>query len=96
MIQNFLNKKAEDIYHGEETRHARMLPRELHQKARRLLDQVNVITKVMTLQLPPSNHLEKLKGNYRDFWSLRINKQWRIIFRWKNGNAFDVGILDYH
>ena len=48
------------------------------------------------LQIPPSNHLEKLKGNLKDYYSIRINDQWRIIFKWDKGNASDVEIVDYH
>jgi proteic killer suppression protein len=51
---------------------------------------------IADLQIPPSNRLEKLKGNLKEFYSIRINNQWRIIFKWKNGNAFDVEIIDYH
>lgn len=47
------------------------------------------------LQIPPSNKLEKLKGNRKDFYSIRINNQWRIIFKWANGNVLEVEILDY-
>jgi toxin HigB-1 len=48
------------------------------------------------LQIPPSNRLEKLKGNLKTFYSIRINNQWRIIFKWESGNALDVEIIDYH
>jgi proteic killer suppression protein len=48
------------------------------------------------LQVPPSNKLEKLKGGYKEFYSIRINNQWRIIFKWSDGNAFEVEIIDYH
>lgn len=48
------------------------------------------------LQAPPSNRLEKLKGNLKEYYSIRINDQWRIIFKWDNGNALDVEIVDYH
>ncbi|KAF5271646.1 hypothetical protein FQR65_LT05267 [Abscondita terminalis] len=58
--------------------------RKLHNKAYRLLDQLNAITLVETLQVPPSNHLEKLRGTLKEFWSIRINKQRRIIFKWNN------------
>ena len=87
---------AEDVYNGIKSRYARSLPRELHSKACRLFDQLNVITKVETLRVPPSNHLEKLKGNLTDFWSIRINLQWRIIFKWADDNAWLVDIVDYH
>lgn len=50
----------------------------------------------MDLKIPPSNRLEKLTGNLNEFYSVRINKQWRIIFQWKNGNASEVEVVDYH
>ena len=48
------------------------------------------------LRIPPSNRLEKLSGNLKEFYSIRINNQWRIIFKWNSGNAFEVEIIDYH
>lgn len=96
MIRNFKSKLAEDIYHGVNSRYSRKLSKPLHAKAQRLLDQLNVITAVDTLRIPPSNNLEKLTGNLKDYWSIRINKQWRITFAWKNGDACDVDITDYH
>jgi proteic killer suppression protein len=51
---------------------------------------------IQDLRIPPSNRLEKLGGNLKDFYSILINKQWRIIFRWSNGNAYEVRIIDYH
>lgn len=96
MIRNFKSKAAQDIYDGEKSRHARSIPIELHEKIARLFDQLNVITRVDTLKIPPSNRLEKLSGNLNGYYSLRINKQWRIIFKWENGAALDVDVVDYH
>lgn len=95
MIKGFSSKLAEDIYHGINSGHARRLPKELRSKSQRLLDQLNAITKIETLRIPPSNHLEKLVGDLVGYWSLRINKQWRIIFCWVDGNAEKVNIIDY-
>lgn len=53
-------------------------------------------TNLADLKIPPSNRLEKLSGKLKDFYSIRINDQWRIIFTWKIGNAFEVEIIDYH
>lgn len=96
MIRNFKSKVASDIYDGANSRASRKIPAELHPKAARLFDQLNAATSIDTMKIPPSNHLEKLKGNYKDYWSIRVNKQWRIIFKWKNNEAIDVDILDYH
>ncbi len=96
MIKTFKNKKAEDIFNGIASSDARKIPIVLHDKARRLFDQLNAATKVETLRVPSGNGLEKLKGNLRNYWSIRVNKQWRIIFKWENGEAFSVDIVDYH
>lgn len=96
MVKNFKSETAKAIYNGTENRYARKLPTELHGKVRRLFDQLNAITKIETLRIPPSNRLESLSENLKDYWSLRINKKWRVIFRWENGHALDVDIVDYH
>jgi toxin HigB-1 len=96
MIRNFTSKTAQDIYDGENSRHSRKIPRDLHAKAQRLFDQLNVAVAVDTLKAPPGNRLERLKGDLAGFWSLRINDQWRIVFRWEDGDALDVDITDYH
>ena len=96
MIKSFGNKTAGDIYHGSASRHARKLPANLHDKARRLLDQLNAAPTIYFLKIPPGNKLEKLSGGYKGFWSIRINEQWRIIFKWFDDDAHDVAIVDYH
>ena len=96
MIGSFRSKTAEHIFHGENTRHARKIPMELHSKLCRLLDQLNAATRVETLNIPPSNRLEKLSGDLKGFWSLRANKQWRVIFIWEDSRAEQVDIIDYH
>lgn len=96
MIRNFKNTLTQDLYDGITSRLARKVPLELHDKARRLLDQINAASKIDTLRVPPGNHLEKLKGDLKDYWSVRINKQWRIIFKWEKSDAIDVDIVDYH
>ncbi len=69
---------------------------ELHAKIVRLFDQLNAATRVETLRVPPSNRLEKLSGDLKGCWSLRVNKQWRVIFRWTNDYATNVDVVDYH
>lgn len=96
MIKDFKGKLAQDIYDGVNSKITRKVPVELHDKMRRLLDQLNAATKLETLRVPPSNRLEKLSGNLKDYWSLRINRQWRLIFKWKSGDAISVNIVDYH
>lgn len=96
MIRNITGKTTQDIYDGVNSRQSRKLPPELHAKARRLLDQINTVSRLDILKTPPSNRLEKLRGNWDGYWSLRINDQWRIVFRWEGTDALDVEIVDYH
>lgn len=96
MIKSFRTGRAADIYHGIVSKQSRELPHELHVKARRLLDQLNVSTKLETLRIPPGNRLKALKGKLKGLYSLRINDQWCVIFRWSNGFASEVDIVDYH
>lgn len=94
MITSFESKTAQDIYDGNNSKHARKLPRELHDKTLRLLDQINAAPSLDFLKVPPGNQLKKLGGNYKGFWSLRINDHWRII--WKENDASHVEVTDYH
>ena len=96
MLKNLADKTTQDTYDGINSRQARKLPRELHDKVRRLLDQINAAPKLELLRIPPGNRLEKLKGDRAGFWSLRINDQWRIVFRWQGQDALDVQVIDYH
>jgi len=96
MIKNFGDRTAQDIYDGINSRYSRKFPRQLHDKTQRLLDQINASPSLETLRVPPGNKLEKLSGDKKGFWSLRINEQWRIIFRWVDNDFYDVKILDYH
>ena len=96
MIRNMIGKMTRDLYDGTESRHARKVPKELHGKIARLLDQINAAPSVEFLRIPPSNRLEKLRGDRRGYWSLRINDQWRIVFQWEGKDALNVEIIDYH
>jgi len=93
MINSFGNKETRKIWEGERIRG---LPVEIQEIARRKLRMLNNSQNVSDLMIPPSNRLEKLKGNIKAFYSIRINDQWRIIFQWKNGNAEQVEVIDYH
>ncbi|MBP3839693.1 MAG: type II toxin-antitoxin system RelE/ParE family toxin, partial [Chryseobacterium sp.] len=90
---NFGNNETEKIWNGIVSK---KLPREIQDVARRKLRMINNSVDVADLRIPPANRLEKLKGGLKEFYSIRINSQWRIIFRWENGNAFEVEIIDYH
>jgi len=96
MIRNIAGKATQDIYDGTDSRQARSFPHALHGKARRLLDQINASPRIDKLRTPPGNRLEKLHGRLEGYWSIRINDQWRIIFKWQNNQAIDVEIVDYH
>ena len=96
MIRNINGKATQDIFDGYNSRQSRTVPQELHAKARRLLDQINTAPGLEFLNVPPGNRLEKLRGQLAGYWSVRINDQWRIIFKWKENDALDVEIVDYH
>lgn len=93
MITSFGSKETKKIWEGERVKG---FTSELQKIGRRKLRMLNNSQNIADLQIPPSNRLEKLKGNLGDFYSIRINDQWRIIFKWDKGNASDVEIMDYH
>lgn len=93
MIISFGNKDTQKIWEGE---WSKKLPNGIQDIARRKLRMLNNSQDLNDLQIPPSNRLEKLKGSWKDYYSIRINDQWRIVFKWKNGNAEQVEIIDYH
>ena len=72
------------------------MPGEILNVARRKLRMLNNAVNLVDLKVPPANRLEKLSGSLKDFYSIRINDQWRIIFKWSGGNASEVEIVDYH
>ena len=93
MIISFGSKETEKIWEGERVK---KLPNEIQSIGRRKLRMLNNSQSITDLRIPPSNRLEKLTGKLRNYYSIRINRQLRIIFQWKNGNATDVEIIDYH
>ena len=93
MIFSFGDKETEKIWKGAISR---KLPNEIQNTARRKLRMINNSVDITDLRIPPANRLEKLKGDLKEFYSIRINSQWRIIFKWQNGSAFEVKIIDYH
>lgn len=93
LIESFGDSATENIYRGLRVRG---LPGDIQERARRKLRMINQARIVEDLQIPPGNRLEQLKGNLNGFWSIRINQQWRIIFRWRDGTKQEVTILDYH
>jgi proteic killer suppression protein len=91
MIVSFGSKETEKIWNGEGVK---KIPLEIQKIGRRKLRMLNNSQDIADLRIPPSNRLEKLKGS--DFYSNRINDQWRIVFLWDNGQASEVEIIDYH
>lgn len=96
MIQSFGDMATEDVFNGRDSRSARRLPRTIWPVIRRKLDIVNAAHVVGDLQAPPGNRLEALKGDRARRYSLRVNDQYRITFRFEHGNAYDVTCEDYH
>lgn len=93
MIKEFGDKETELIWNGIRSK---KLPNEIQDVARRKLRMINSSQDINDLRIPPANRLEKLRGELSEYYSIRINIQWRIIFIWRNNDAFDVKILDYH
>ena len=93
MILDFADKETACIWQGQVSR---KLPRDIQQVARRKLRMLNNAQTLDDLRIPPANRLEPLKGDRKGQHSIRINKQWRICFVWRNGNAKRVQIVDYH
>ena len=93
MIKSFADKGAEKIFGRE---FSRKLPNDIQRIARRKLEVLDAAESLSDLRVPPSNRLEKLKGNRRHQHSIRINDQWRICFEWRGENAYEVEIVDYH
>ena len=93
MISDFASKETEKIWNGLKSL---KLPLDIQNTARKKLRMMNNAQNLKDLRIPPNNRLEALKGNWLGFHSIRINKQWRICFKWTNGNCRKVEILDYH
>ncbi len=96
MIITFGDKITEAIYHGTPAKGARRFPANVQNAAWRKLDMVNGARELRDLLAPPGNRLESLHGDTKGCHSIRINDQWRVIFRWHEGNAYEVRITEYH
>ncbi len=93
MIKSFRDKETARIWNRE---YSRKLPTGIQQRALMKLQQLHAANDLKDLSIPSSNQLEALKGDRKGEYSIRINKQWRICFRWEDGHALDVEIADYH
>jgi proteic killer suppression protein len=92
MIRSFRDKATEALFRDEAVRQFQGIARH----AKRKLEAVNAAARLEDLMIPPANRLEKLKGKWKDFYSIRVNDQWRVIFRWIDGEPHEVQIVDYH
>ena len=93
MIKTFANKETEKLFQREVSR---ALPPDIQRKARLKLEILDAVERLDDLKVPPGNRLEKLSGNRQGQHSIRINQQWRICFQWKDGDCYEVEIVDYH
>ncbi len=96
MIQSFADDTTADLFQDRNTRAARRIPRELWRSVQRKLKVLDSAARVDDLKIPAGNRLEKLKGDRAGRFSIRVNDQYRITFRWEGGNASEVGVEDYH
>lgn len=96
MIKSFANQGTDDIYHGIDSKAAHKYPSEIHDRSADRMVLLAAATVLKDLLKNPGNHLEKLKGDLADKYSIRVNRQWRITFDWNQGNAYQVNLVDYH
>jgi toxin HigB-1 len=96
LIVSFGDRVTEDLYHGRNTARLRRIPPDIRPAALRKLDMLNAAHELEDLRAPPSNRLEALKGDLKGKHSIRVNDQWRIVFRWAGSDAHDVSWTDYH
>ena len=96
MIQSFADRATQDLFEGADSKAARTFSRTLWPAIRRKLDGVSAAAAIQDLRVPPGNRLEALKGAAAGRYSIRVNEQYRVTFRWEGGHAFEVRCEDYH
>jgi proteic killer suppression protein len=96
MIVSFGDRATEDLYHNRPTSRARRFPQDIVAVALVKLDMIEGASSILDLQSPPGNRLEALKGDRKGFHSIRVNEQWRIVFRWEGTDVHAVSLVDYH
>ena len=96
VIRGFADKVTQDLYHGKNSKDARRIPKSIWKVVQRRLDLLNRAASLRDLRVPPNNRLEKLRGDLEGFHSIRINDQYRVCFEWRDGDAYNVEIVDYH
>ena len=93
MIRSFASRETERLFQRQ---FSRKLPSDIQRRARVKLEILDAAERLEDMRIPPSNHLEKLSGDRKNQHSIRINNQWRICFEWRDGDAYEVEIVDYH
>lgn len=96
MIRSFGNQLADDLFNDRQSASTRQFPAELRRPAQRKLQYLNAAGRLQDLGAPPGNRLEALRGLLKGCHSIRINDQWRVIFKWERGGPSNVQIVDYH
>ena len=96
MIRSLADETTRDIWNGVNTKAARRIPRDLWPIVQRKLDQIDAVSKLEDLRVPPGNRLHALTGDLRGLLAVRVNDQYRIVFRFAGADAFDVQCTDYH
>jgi proteic killer suppression protein len=96
MIVSFGDEATADLYHNRQTSRVRRFPHDILSRAIRKLDVLNAAHRLIDLRSPPGNRLEALSGDWDGYHSIRVNQQWRLVFRWQENNAHDVQLIDYH
>ena len=96
MILSFKDDATADLYHGKDTHRIRRFPPTIKGAALRKLDMLNAAYRLNDLREPPGNRLELMKGDLAGYYSIRVNEQWRVVFRWEDHNAHEVSLTDYH
>ena len=96
MIVSFGDAATADLYHGRRTRRVRRIPADVVRAVLRKLDLINAVVELRELRVPPGNRLEALRGGLAGHHSIRVNDQWRVVFRWTDAGPVDVALMDYH
>ena len=96
MIASFKDRRTEDLFHGRSSSRVRRIPPDVRDAAVRKLDMIQAAIELADLRTPPGNRLEALRGDLKGHYSIRVNDQWRIVFRWEGREAHEVEIIDYH
>lgn len=96
MIASFGDARTEDLFHGRLTARARTIPPEVNGVVGRKFDMMDAAKQLSDLRSPPGNRLELLRGDFAGYHSVRVNQQWRLVFRWVDGEIHDLRLVDYH